>query len=290
MSNYNPYVIADSLANLQKSQYDVAQRGKDASLDVALHKGKMKEEYLEDIKRAEEEAIRLLNEQRKKKKGNWVLDLVKQVNPVVNAIVSGGKAMLEAKNTSKHMIDQATSAKEAALNIDPRWSKNWLANVKGGAKEYLGQADDYYGNILAEYKKAKPSLIDTLGIGMTKGAEAYSKGSPIKDIGKYLELGQNVAKGDFMEMPLKDTLIGPLKEGVPRFKSEGPGVGISEIAEKYGVSEDMISKLLGAKTPVIRSLFEGASAYGKKPKQNIFKGKEDFIKGLIKMLENIGVK
>ena len=259
---YNPYAVAQSLSQLQQSQLETEQKGKIAKQEVGLQKGKMTEQYMSDIKEAERKAQEALAKKYKpKRKGLGFLgSLIGAFNPIAGGVIGGLTGMSEARRRGKHMVGQAELAKEAAKRIDPRWKGTFLGKGEGGASDYLSTAETYYGDILSKYKQAKPSGMDLLSKGLASGLSSYTTGKALQGIGKSMGAAKGIKGG--AGLPPIDTTIGPLPEGASRFPEGLLGVDPSVLAKQYGVSENLISKLLGAKSPGGRALWEGLKGIG----------------------------
>ena len=291
---YNPYAVAQSLSQLQQSGIQAKQQGKLASQKVGIQKEKMTEQYMRDIKEAERKAQEALSKRYKGKKGLGFLgSLIGAFNPIAGGVIGGLTGMSEARRRGKHMVGQAEVAKEAAMNIDPRWKGTFLGKGEGGASDFLSTAEDYYGDIVSKYRQAKPSGLGLLAKGLESGLSSYTTGKSLQGIGKGMGAAKGIGGTEFASPMVDPTstvgdVFGPLPEGASKF----PGFAVpSALAKQYGVSEDLISKLLGAKSPGGRALWEGLKgAGGVFGKTDPLKDEGGWIKGLLAMLQSGGLE
>ena len=260
---YNPYAVANTLTNLEQSRLKAIQQGKEADVEVGKQKSKMYDEYMADVKEAERRAEEALAKQYKGKKGIGFLgQLVSMINPIAGAVVGGITAASEGKRRGKHDVGQAKQAKELAMSIDPRWGKTFLGRGEGGSRDYLSRVESGYGDLISQAQSRADKLGSLSGMaatGLQAGIGDYAFGTSFKDVMGTLKAGKGIAGGGFQGTPFQNPTIGPLQEGVARF----PGTAdVSGLAEQFGTSEDIISKLLGAKSPKGRSLFEALKGFG----------------------------
>ena len=290
---YNPYAVAQSLSQLQQSGIQAKQQGKLASQKVGIQKEKMTEQYMRDIKEAERKAQEALSKRYKGKKGLGFLgSLIGAFNPIAGGVIGGLTGMSEARRRGKHMVGQAELAKEAAKRIDPRWKGTFLGKGEGGASDYLSTAETYYGHILSKYRQAKPSGLGLLAKGLESGLSSYTTGKSLQGIGKGMGAAKGIGGTEFASPavdPTVEGVFGPLPKGA---KSRFPGFAdLSALAKQHGVSEDLISKLLGAKSPGGRALWEGLKgAGGVFGKTDPLKDEGGWIKGLLAMLQSGGLE
>tara|TARA_R100000808_G_scaffold59_1_gene388 strand:- start:6259 stop:7173 length:915 start_codon:yes stop_codon:yes gene_type:complete len=181
---YNPYAIADTLSQLEQSQMKTSQQERESKIKTFEQKGKMEEQYLEDIRAAERKAqAELAKRQKKKKRRGWLKSIISIINPIAGAVIGGVDAARQQKKSAKHMLDRAQAAKKYAKDIDPRWSKTFLGKGEGGSKDYLSKAEDYYGGLVTQAQDAKPKFGDLFTTALGTGLTSYASGKAMEGFG-----------------------------------------------------------------------------------------------------------
>ena len=286
----NPYQAAAGQTKFYESLAKSKSLAEKMRGGAAIHKGKLKTEFEEELMQAEKRAQEALQEEYKQSKGGGLLSsllgFIPGVGPILSGVAGGVTSALGAKKAGKHAEKMASRAKDYAMDIDPKWGKSFLGSA---ARKHEEEAGSFYGDILKsaqDVAKETSSLGGMLKTGMASGLSSYAMGKAMQGVGESMKAAKAV-KGATTTLPAN---IGG-KAGILPVGPEGfagmpnPTFNIAELAKQTNVSEDLISKLLEAKTPGIRGIYEGIKgAGGKFGKTDPLEGQADWLKGLIAML------
>lgn len=283
----NPYALADTMNVAQRAKDETRQQYGEAKEKLAIQKGKMTEQYEEEIanlqRQAEEE---LAKKYKPKKKGLGFLGgLLGMWNPIVGALVGAGVGMSESKRGAKHFLKQTELAKNIASNLDKRWGKTFLASGPGGSRDYLRGVDQTYGKLFTKAQEAEPDSFDLFKIGLTDAVKSYAMGKTLKGLGEGLGTARDIKKlqGEFLKEGMDFSEIAKDPSAI-RGHLESGEMFSGKLGEMFsGESGDKIlTKLAGAKRPVLKQLFENLGEVGT---EGFFDDKGgSFLQGLLKVL------
>ena len=270
----NPYQAAAGDINLYESLVRSKTMQDKMRGGLQIHKGKLTQEFEEELMKAEMDAQRALQEKSKKKKGlgalTSLLGFIPGVGPILSAAVGGISAATGAKESARKQRQMAERAKQFATSIDPRWQKSFLS---GRAAEYKSKAENLYGDILRKAETAEDKAGSTLGMlatGVGEGLKQYATGKAIGKATDTFKAGKEI-KG---------------MSGVDKsLAKKGFELDPTFLSEKLGIDQKTLGKLLDAKSPGGRALFEGVKT-GAKSFGDIgsLTGESEWLKGLIGML------
>jgi hypothetical protein len=283
---YNPYAVADTLSQLQQSGLKTQTAKRESDVKISGQKKQMEKLMMKEVREAEKKAQAALAKKKKKSKWGGILGgIVSLFNPIAGAVLSGISSASQAKSGAKHLLSQAQLAKKHAMNIDPRWQNTFLGQ---GAEEYLTQAEKGYGDLVSQAQDAQMNFGDLLKTATVSGIGSYATGKALSGIGENIK----AAKG-IKELGLggagTEGFVGPLPEGATTDiispTLDAGSLDIAGLADQFGIDETIMSKLLEAKAPGLRGIFEGAKGIGKLGQENIFPGDSgDILKGLLAAL------
>ena len=264
---YNPYAVVQSLEDLHESGQQAKQQGVETREKTGIKKQEMKEEFLAEIKKAQEVAQIALQQQMKKKKGKGFLKiLASAINPVFGAIYSGVDAARQGKKAGEHAVDMATLAKQYATSLPSanRWGKTFLS---GATDEYLTGAEKGYGDILTQAEDMESKLSDPMEMfktALATGVTQYGTGKAI---------GKGIDKFKSMKAIPKSSITSPTVgvDGITALGPEGIPIGMSPAAVPEASFLEKLKESLKTTGKGVEQVQVGAN-------------EQDILQGIIAML------
>ena len=176
-NGYNPYGIASTQQGLLESLLGAEQAQKTGIAAVGKQKGKMSEEFQEEMIAAQKEQERLLNKQRKGGFLEKLLPLAGMfMGPAGSGVMSGLTGMYGAKKGSDFAKQQIEKARGAGLS--DKWGGTFLGQKQ---RDISGKTESMLDKMKMQVGLSGGDLLKT---GLTEGIKGYAMGKMGEGVGE----------------------------------------------------------------------------------------------------------